>query len=248
MKELFGKVLGIAMLFGFIFLMKFFDENFLLYIGICVALYLLLIFHSYKTLTRNLNNLTKYALQSDAAKGLIIGGLILCIPIYNVSEAYKYAFNGTNETIVIKNVTEMICKWKMRKSSSWSEEPCWVVKFKVEDYEHERKFFTAKKKGETFNVNYVPGNPKDIKYEDPIRDKWKYVNDAFGSFSMLMLLISLFMISNAILKFVISSRVKTKVPVVVPPPPSHDLLDIEKARLGKDKPIKGPDGRIEPKF
>lgn len=249
MNTLLQKILGVVLLFGFIYMMKFFDDYFTLWVIVCVALYGLLLFSSHKTLSRNLGAITKHKLITDGGKGLIFGFLLLFIPIYNVHEAYQFAYKGLNQTVTVNSVDERVCITRIRKSRS--ENPCWIVKFKVEDTSHERHFFSPTKKGDKFNVIYVPGKAKDIKYEDPIVNKLKYVTDAFGSFSMLILLISLYMISNAILKLLMSRRVKSTVPQVHPPTGAEILERYQQPQpQGKSSTPQSvdPDGRVEPKF
>lgn len=199
-----AKILGVLILFCAIATIKIADDNFAVAALVAVLAMTGMIYLKYKSIKASLPNAINTTMVKNGVMSIVWGAVFFIAPTYFLYEDYLFAYKSNNYQVTITKSTEMICSFGKRKSSSRTEEPCWDTEYQIEGKTFERRMWKQAKKGDKFNVVYVPNWNDGIRYEEPIKDRNAYFIKQISFIQLFFYILSLYKIITGILSISLS--------------------------------------------
>jgi hypothetical protein len=208
MDTLKNKILGVLILIGAAYLLGLMNENFMAStVGAIFAAIVYFYFQvkRFKLTARAIPTATH---KEKAAKSILWGVIFLSALVFFIYDDALFSVQGTSHEATIVKSTPLTCTFTRRKSSTVTESECWDVDFVVEGKNFQRRVYYEQKKGETFNVNTIDDSGSDMRYEEPIDDRFQYFADKIHIFEVVVLIIALYKIIFGFVVLALTGKVK----------------------------------------
>jgi hypothetical protein len=203
-----NKILGLLLLIGAVYLLGLMNENFAA--STIGALFVAMVYFYFqvKKFKLTAHVIPTATHQEKAAKAILWGVILLSALAFFIYDDVQFATQGTSHEATIVKSTPLTCTFKRRRSSTVTESECWDVDFVVEGKNFQRRVYSEQKKGETFNVNTIDDSGSDMRYEEPIDDRFQYFADKIHIFEVVVLIIALYKIIFGFVVLALAGKVK----------------------------------------